>query len=266
MPDEAIHDFNTPFVRGDRFRNAERPLGNHSAVTVRHRLKTLIESALGIRFYRSLPHGIDYRVDLVRHGFAPQIVIDVGANEGQAACHVLEVFPDVQIHCFEPVPATFERLCRRVGPLGGRCVQQAMGRSPGEATINVAANSLTNSIVRKLDGSTEQPISLTTVDAYTAAHGIDVIDLLKIDTEGFETEVLAGAARCFAESRVRFVLIEAGFHFEGPAHVHFERLHEQLRGHGFDLFGFYHQTPCWSGASRLRFADALFAHASVQAG
>lgn len=242
-----------------------RKVPEEPALNVRHRLKTCIEATLGVRFFRALPHGIDYRLDLARRGFVPKTVLDVGANEGQAAMYVLEAFPGVEIHCFEPVEATFTRLCRRVGPRGGFCVQQAVGRVVGEATIHVAANSLTNSLVCKLPDSTEQRVTVTTVDAYAAERGIGAIDLLKIDTEGFDLEVLAGGERCFAEARVKFVLIEAGFHFRGRGHVPYEHIHEHLRQRDFDLLGFYHQTPCWSGANRLQFADALFAHASTNA-
>lgn len=233
-------------------------------MTIRHRLKTLSESALGVRFYRTLPHGIDFRADLARRGFTLATVFDVGANEGQTVEQVREAFPRATIHCFEPVQATFERLRRRVAPLGVHCVQKAVGRTVGEATIHVAKNSLTNSLVNKPFDSSEQRVEVTTVDAYAAERGIGSIDLLKVDTEGFDLEVLAGAGRFFAERRVKFVLIEAGFHFDGNAHVPYERLHECLASHGFELLGFYHQTPCWSGANRLRFADALFAHASMQ--
>ncbi len=223
----------------------------------------MIESMLGVRIFQELPHGIDFRLDLARRGFAPQTVIDIGANEGQTAMYVLEAFPGAEIHSFEPVPPTFEKLCRRVAPRGVHCVQQAVGRMVGEATIHVASNSLTNSLVEKSPDSSEQRVAMTTVDAYTAERGIGSIDLLKIDTEGFDLEVLSGAERCFAEARVKFVLIEAGFHFRGREHVPYEQLHEFLRPRGFDLLGFYHQSPCWSGANRLRFADALFAHAST---
>ena len=234
-------------------------------MNARHRLKILIESALGVRFYRNLPHGIEYRVDIARCGFTPKIVLDVGANEGQAAMSILEAFPGAEIHCFEPVAETFERLRRNVGSQGCRCMQQAVGRAVGNATIHVAANSLTNSIVHKSPGSTEQAVIVTTVDAYAAERCMQSIDLLKIDTEGFELDVLAGAERCFAEQIVRFVLIEAGFHFSGHEHVRYEQIHEHLKCRGFELFGFYNQTRCWSGATRLRFADALFAHTSTVA-
>lgn len=223
----------------------------------------VIESALGMRLFRKLPHGIDYRLDLVRHGFTPKIVIDIGANEGQTAIYIWEAFPGAEIHSFEPVQTTFQRLVRHVSARGCHCVQKAVGRNVGEATIHVTADSYSNSLINKSPHAMEQQVAVTTVDAYTAEQGINSIDLLKIDTEGFDLEVLAGAERCFTERRVKFVLIEAGFHFRGNEHVQYELLHERLRSHGFDLFGFYHQTPCFTGANRLRFADALFAHSST---
>lgn len=232
-------------------------------MSTRHRLKTLVESGLGIRLFRTLPHGVDYRSDLIRRGFRPKTVIDVGANEGQAAMHFLEAFSAADIHCFEPVQSTFERLKRRVGSYSCRCVQQAVGRKVGEATVYVGDNPLTNFLIRNSPNSTGQKVAVTTIDAYAAEQRIGVIDLLKVDAEGFDMEVLAGAEQCFAEERIKFVLIEVGFHFHGQEHAPFQQIDDHLRSRRFDLFGLYNQTPCWSGANRLRFADALFAHVST---
>lgn len=232
-------------------------------MSIRHRLKTLIESVLGIRFFRTLPHGVDFRSDLTRRGFTPKTVIDVGANEGQAALYVLEAFPEAEIHCFEPVQATFERLQRRVRSRSCRCVQKAVGRTVGEANIYVGDNPLTNSLIRNSPNSTAQKVTVTTIDAYTAEQRIGLIDLLKIDAEGLDLQVLAGAEHCFAEERIKFVLIESGFHFRGQKHSPFQQIYDHLRSYRFDLFGLYNQTPCWSGANRMRYADALFSHAST---
>jgi FkbM family methyltransferase len=39
----------------------------------------------------------------------------------------------------------------------------------------------------------ETPVTVTTLDEYCAANGIERIDLLKNDTQGYELEVLRGA-------------------------------------------------------------------------
>lgn len=54
-------------------------------------------------------------------------------------------------------------------------------------------------------------VEVSTVDDFCAAHGISRIDLLKIDTQGFDLEVLKGAAGALSSGVVRHVLVELNF-------------------------------------------------------
>jgi len=49
-------------------------------------------------------------------------------------------------------------------------------------------------------------IPVTTIDALMAAHALPRLDLVKVDVEGFETEVLDGAAGAIARHRPAFIL------------------------------------------------------------
>ena len=232
-------------------------------MNLRHSAKVFIESMTGIRLYRGLPHGIDGCYDLAHRGIDLRTILDVGANVGQSALNMLETFPKAEIHCFEPVSPTFAMLQRNLSGTRCRCIQSAVGNSVGEARISVGRNSLTNSLVNARDGDAFETVPVTTVDAYREERSLSNVDLLKIDVEGFDLNVLEGASRSFSEGRIKFVTVEAGFCFEGTAHVSFQRLRDHLEGHGFSPFGFYHQTPSWSGEHSLMFADVLFAHAST---
>ena len=54
------------------------------------------------------------------------------------------------------------------------------------------------------------PVSVTTLDAYCAEHGIAEIDFLKIDTEGHDLKVLRGARERFAARAIAIVQFEYG--------------------------------------------------------
>jgi FkbM family methyltransferase len=56
-----------------------------------------------------------------------------------------------------------------------------------------------------------EPVAIRTVDDFVRDAGIETIDLLKIDTQGFDADVLAGAAATLAAGRVRAALIELNF-------------------------------------------------------
>jgi len=49
---------------------------------------------------------------------------------------------------------------------------------------------------------------MITLDQYCEENEIDQIDFLKIDTEGLEPFVLAGARHCLANGKIPFVLLE----------------------------------------------------------
>lgn len=51
-------------------------------------------------------------------------------------------------------------------------------------------------------------VHCTTLDRFCADNGIDAIDVLKIDTEGFELEVLKGAQDVLNRRRIRFIYAE----------------------------------------------------------
>jgi FkbM family methyltransferase len=51
-------------------------------------------------------------------------------------------------------------------------------------------------------------VNITTLDDFTRDHDIDMIDLLKIDTEGYEPNVFRGAQRLLTEHRIRLFIFE----------------------------------------------------------
>ncbi len=126
-------------------------------------------------------------------------VLDVGANVGFFSWRAAEARPGARILAFEPESGNHARLAALLHALGiaaetPRC---AVGARAGAATLYLR-NSVTHSLQadwhRDLDaGAGTERVDVTTVDAECARRGIEAIDLLKIDTEGAEADVLAGA-------------------------------------------------------------------------
>ena len=135
-----------------------------------------------------------------------------------------------------------------------------LGATSGQATIYIRECSLKNSLIKPDSFLSEELVKMSTVDIFASEHNIKRIDLLKIDTEGFDLEVLKGAENMLASGRVSFVLTEVGFHLSDKSHILFDEVRKFLLEKGFSVFGFYGQTLEWSGERRLRFADTLFAY------
>lgn len=230
-------------------------------MTVRRRLKRLVEELLDVRIYSRHPHGRDDCHDIQRSGSPITTVLDVGANDGGSAIKFAAAFPAANIHSFEPVSATFERLRENTAHLPGvHCHRLAVGAAAGEAPIYLTDHSSTNSLMRPVSVRGEELATVVALDDFTDGAAIDRVDLLKVDTEGFELAVLQGATRLLERGRIRFVLAEVGFHPGDSRHVLFEDVRALLLGHGFAVFGIYDQQLEWSGEPRLRYANACFCH------
>lgn len=132
-------------------------------------------------------------------------VLDIGANVGQYAVLTRSAGFEGRIISCEPLAGAY-------GEISGRArkdrnwitLNTAVGAEPGTTTINVSENSFSSSIREMTDAHLSaapgsgyvatETVPVTTVKAIASEHGVDPArTLLKIDTQGFEDEVLRGA-------------------------------------------------------------------------
>jgi FkbM family methyltransferase len=189
------------------------------------------------------------------------MIFDVGANLGQSACKFSYAFPDATIHSFEPVSAIYKQLETAVAKDAHlHCHHMALGSQAGSRTVYIASDPHMHSLIRPVETIGEEQVMVQTLDRFTAENNIECIDLLKVDTEGFDLEVLKGAEQLLSEKRVAFVLVEVGFHPGDTRHVLFDDVRAYLLGKGFAVFGIYDQQLEWSGEQRIRFANVCFSN------
>jgi FkbM family methyltransferase len=155
---------------------------------------------------------------LAREG-STKTVFDVGANIGEWSRLAAGMLPAATIHAFEIVPATFARLqknCANV-PLVIP-VDCGLSDQTGPIPVHVVphAEPLATAVSGFLEGyfgalTLSVPGTVMTGDAYCTQKGIDHIDFLKIDVEGFEDRVLKGFSRMLAEGRIGMIQFEYGY-------------------------------------------------------
>lgn len=146
-------------------------------------------------------------------------ILDIGANLGDWATPLLDRaysrgMRNLEVHAFEPAPDTFSELTARLEthPFREqiRLVSRAMSSSTGSHNMTCKGRLAgTNSL--EDDGVSPTPrilIEKTTVDAYCSLHEIEMIHLLKIDTEGHDSEVIVGAQACFDAERIMICQFE----------------------------------------------------------
>lgn len=131
------------------------------------------------------------------------VVVDVGAHIGTFAIPLARVVGiDGVVVCFEPVPATARLLDANVELNGvGRIVttrRRAVG--PEGARYRVVDADPGNTGARFLEPASRGMVTAVGIDDWLEHNRwVDRVDLLKIDTEGMELTVLAGATATLAE-------------------------------------------------------------------
>ena len=212
-------------------------------------IKRKTESTLGIRVFpnSTIPRGTDMYIDLQEVTPLENIktVFDIGANVGQSALEYAERFGNAQIYSFEPVSTTYQKLVSATKNIARvHCFRLAMGGEAGESSINVHPDSLGSSMAHETGGAVEK-ISVTTPSDFAREHGLGKIDFMKVDTEGFDLQVLAGAAPLLREQRIRFVMAECEPLPVTGYFVSFCALAEFFKNLPYKLFGIYRQQPEW---------------------
>jgi FkbM family methyltransferase len=139
-------------------------------------------------------------------------VIDVGANMGFVTLMLASLVGSTgRVVALEPSPKTFRKLRQTVEKNGYADLVTALnlgcGSEAGTVTLHQVSGSSGNATVRgNIEGG--EQINLTRLD------DLDVsgVDLIKIDTEGFEPQVLQGGEKLIADGRP-IIYIELGGHY-----------------------------------------------------
>lgn len=143
-----------------------------------------------------------FESDFVRRHLKPGATfVDVGAHIGYYSVLAASVVgPSGRVVAFEPNPANailWRANMERFGPAGVLYERAADERAmPAELFLS-SGNSGDNRMFRS-HGFRSIPIETTTIDETPECAGI--IDVIKIDTQGWELRVLAGAAATIARS------------------------------------------------------------------
>jgi FkbM family methyltransferase len=174
------------------------------------------------------PVGQDMFFDIKRLARAWEYQIkcffDVGANDGMSARAALAAFSDAVVLSFEPHPVTFARLRDSVSEPRFYPFNIALGDKTGEAAFFCYEDNKINSLVpdarfavRFAQSSSAIKVRTCTIDEFCVANGIASIDVLKIDTEGYELSVIKGARQKLARREIKFVYAEFNDIFEGAS-------------------------------------------------
>jgi FkbM family methyltransferase len=185
-------------------------------------MKRLIQALLakfGFRLVRinDVPkpnYGVDPFFSLLqRLGFAPKHILDVGANHGNWTRTALKYFPDARYTLVEPQ----DRLKSHIQDLRDRgskiqWINAGAGDQPGTMPMSLSQRDDSSTFVLadrygQTTGSEQTTVPVKTLNEIVAASSVGTPEMVKIDAEGFDLKVLAGASALLGQTDI--FLVEA---------------------------------------------------------
>lgn len=185
------------------------------------------------------------------------IFFDVGANTGQSIDRFLNFRKNILIYSFEPTPEMFSILKKKY--LQKICEKKifinnfGLGSVPEEREFYTFKYNSINSFIpieknskfeksRKINinqnNSNFQKIikaNVSTLDLYCEKNNIIEIDLLKIDTQGFEPEILKGSQNMLSNQKIKIIEIELILGFAYERNLSFFDIENNLKNYGYKL-------------------------------
>ena len=180
------------------------------------------------------------------------LIVDVGANEGQYACARREHGFHGRIVSFEPLNDAFDVLKRHCdNDNNWYAYRLALGSTPDTRTMNQCASSDFSSLLspnryaenrfgRRTRITSQEEIQVSTLAQFWPAIVTEIPvprALLKLDTQGFDLEVLAGAVGVLHDVKALQIELSLKSIYEGAPH-YLEAL-ARVEKLGFEVTGLY---------------------------
>ena len=185
------------------------------------------------------------------------IIFDVGGNKGQSIERYLKIFEKPIIHSFEPIKNEFDYMCSKFRNNKNICLNNfALGDKTEEKEFNVTAktgNSSFNKInlgtdwlkVRSKQYNTSeegyvtsvQKVNVIKLDDYCKDNNISIIDLVKIDTQGYEDKVLEGSLNSIKQNKIKAIVTEIMFDNVYDKYFSFSSIEKFIIPHNFRMVG-----------------------------
>jgi FkbM family methyltransferase len=198
-----------------------------------------------------------------------QTVIDVGAHTGEFARLIQSVLPGAAIFCFEPLHEEFQRLQKLVrdGAVF-KAFNFALGDRNGTIEINRSSYAQSSSILAMGElhrkafpasaSQTAETVGIRRLDDILNEFELKREIAIKIDVQGYEDKVIAGAAATIAKTKA--IIIEVSFRELYEGQPLFDSIFALLSNMGFKYMGNLYQLLSPIDGSPLQ-ADALFVRA-----
>lgn len=207
------------------------------------------------------------------------LCLDVGANIGQTIEEFTTWLVNPVIHSFEPSSEIFPILEEKKREAGiswnnVHLYNYALGSKIEERELTNYENNQLSSLL-SLENTKENPfqgdrnrvkstekVAIRTVDDFLTSNNIEHVDLLKMDTQGFDFQVLKGAEESIKAKKIDYIFLEMNFvpMYEGQGGAC--ELISYLETLGQKVVGFYDiYRP--TGANHIAWTSTLFGNKDI---
>ena len=175
--------------------------------------------------------------------FHNSVLLDVGANIGQFATWAQGNGWKGEIHSFEPGAKAFKHLLmasEHSNTWHAHCL--ALGEGISEISMNISSDSFSSSLLSPTQANIaahkgvrsefEETVKMSTMDHFAKTHGLSNTPLVvKIDTQGYESQVLAGGSLALQHTSLLIVELSLKELYSGQRLFH--EVLPQLMAMGF---------------------------------
>lgn len=141
------------------------------------------------------------------------VILDIGANIGTTSLYFAAKNPNAKIFSFEPHPDTFKRAEENISINKFRnihLINLGLGEEPAVVKlyeVNEHNPGMNRILKEELDLPFKE-IKIDRLDTVLESKGIDKVDFIKIDVEGFEYSVLKGGEKVLRHKPALFIELD----------------------------------------------------------
>ena len=183
------------------------------------------------------------------------VIFDVGANDGSSIKRFLKRFPESSIYAFEPTKHLFDKIYKQFHSDKIKVFDYAIGESEENRDFYHHDYHEINSFYPMIDNSKykiqrtkkineneilKSKVQVIKIDSFVKKNNVKNIDILKIDTQGAEAEVLAGASEILNNKKVQIIELEHILGFAHKIESSFFKLERVLNKNKYKLIAIEH--------------------------